>query len=114
MAPTMSAGEKVLVTPDSESALERGALVYASSGSVLRVIGIPQETVTGEAGQVLVNGRQVSESYVRSGTSTACSPITAVADEYVLLGDNRSAARDSRFEGAYRRADITGIVRKQT
>jgi signal peptidase I len=85
---------------------------------IKRVIGLPGETVTVTGGKVFVTpkdsgaARVVDESsYLPSGLETTGEQTTKLgADEYFVLGDNRSASLDSRFFGVVPKRDIVGRV----
>ncbi len=76
-----------------------------------RVVGLPEEEVRLEDGQLFIDGLQVTEEYVCgadiSGDKHEWWPRS---DEYVLLGDNRSASTDSRKFGPVPVAAFRGKV----
>jgi signal peptidase I len=68
-----------------------------------RVIGVPGDTVVGRDGRVFVNGKKADD------IATAPFPPTHLgAKQFFVLGDNRSAAQDSRAFGPVPRAAIFG------
>ncbi|MBP8304252.1 MAG: signal peptidase I [Phycisphaerae bacterium] len=98
---------------------------------VKRVAGLPGETVGIDAPYLLVNDRRVTEPEIfsriaegKDGFSGFCpairfsgpeaplaSPsarITLGSDEYLVLGDNTRASRDSRYFGPVKRSTIIG------
>ena len=77
---------------------------------IKRVIGIPGDTVYIDAGQVYVNGRPLTESYVPEDYRDRVSweEHRIPPDEYFVLGDHRSSSSDSRTWGFVRRDAIYG------
>jgi len=70
-----------------------------------RVVGAPGDTVLARNGHVFINGKKADN------IQTAAFPATRLgADEYFVLGDNRSAAQDSRVFGPVPRNAIFGRV----
>jgi signal peptidase I len=70
-----------------------------------RVIGVPGDTVVGRNGRVFVNGEKADD------IATAPFPLTRLGTkQYFVLGDNRSAAQDSRAFGPVPRDSIFGRV----
>lgn len=63
---------------------------------VKRVIGLPGEVIECLNGQLLVDGRAISEPYVSSPTEDFRAE--PGADEYLVLGDNRAESYDSRAD----------------
>jgi signal peptidase I len=70
-----------------------------------RVIGVPGDTVVGRANRVFVNGTKADD------IATFPFPPTHLGTkQYFVLGDNRSAAQDSRDFGPVPRGAIFGRV----
>lgn len=81
---------------------------------LLRVIGLPGETVEIQDRTVFVNGRPLEEPYAHflSEASRDNWGPQVVPDGHVLvLGDNRDNSRDSRFWGFVREDDLLGCAR---
>lgn len=77
---------------------------------IKRVIGLPGDTISGHGGQVYVNGRALSESYVDPachGTADF-APVTVPAGRYFMMGDNRCDSFDSRMFGTIARSAVVG------
>ena len=70
-----------------------------------RVIGIPGDSVVGRGGRVFVNGKQADDI-----PTDAFPPARLGAEEYFVLGDNRSVSQDSRDFGPVPRDAIFGRV----
>ncbi|MGE5425695.1 MAG: signal peptidase I [Bacillota bacterium] len=86
---------------------------------IKRVIGLPGETVQIKDAKVIVyndqypGGLVLDEPYLSEGTPTYAndeSKITLEPDEYFVLGDNRTASKDSRTFGPINKSFITGHV----
>ena len=80
-----------------------------------RVIGLPGDTVKVSGGNVYVNGKKITEPYLKAGDTTL-SPntgdveITLKDKEYFVLGDNRNHSRDSREIGPIPQANIVSRI----
>jgi signal peptidase I len=124
MAPALEPGDRVLVSKLSYRLhdVNRGDIVvfkrppHVQAGPevkdlVKRVIGIPGDTVEARNGQVLVNGQALKEPYVPRGASTSPVPPTKVpANQYWVMGDNRTVSEDSRYFGPINGDLIVGRV----
>ena len=78
---------------------------------VKRVIGLPGDTVRERNGVVFVDGRRLSEPYVRAvGRDHESGSWHVPAGSYFVLGDNRAESCDSRAFGSVPKRNIVGRV----
>lgn len=66
---------------------------------VKRIFGLPGETVQIKGNDIFINGSKIEDGYakdVMSEAGVAEKPYKLGADEYFVLGDNRSVSLDSR------------------
>ncbi len=76
---------------------------------IKRVIALPGETVEIRGNTVFVDGSPLEEPYLRQSTRTRdMEPVTVPADEYFVMGDNRTRSLDSRSFGTISRDEIVG------
>jgi signal peptidase I len=130
MAATLRPEDRVLVNRLAYQfhGPRRGDVVVIDSvakGCVVikRVVGLPGDRLSLEAGAVCVDGRRLSEPYVArlggrpeatepfAGTGRAWSlekPYIVPAGHYFVLGDNRSVSDDSRDWGPVAAREIVG------
>jgi signal peptidase I len=128
MENTLQPGEYVLVDKLSPrfDDYSRGDVVvfsppagYDQGGNtpfIKRVIGLPGDTVAVSDGQVVVNGKPLTERYIFPGSApyqpTDAPPDraewTIAVDELFVLGDHRAASSDSRVFGPIKRDTVIG------
>jgi len=86
---------------------------------IKRVLALPGETVQVKDAEVIVyndqnpGGLVLDESYLAEGTPTYANneeKIVLGDNEYFVLGDNRTASKDSRTFGPINKSFITGRV----
>jgi signal peptidase I len=76
---------------------------------IKRVIALPGETIESREGQVYIGGRLLSEPYLPRGTQTLNLPLRTIpADQYFVMGDNRTNSEDSRYFGPISKDLIVG------
>jgi signal peptidase I len=75
---------------------------------VKRIIGLPHEEVRCARGTVLINGEALVEPTVRYKIPWNMNPMTLGADEYFLVGDNRSMDIFNHDFGKAMREKIVG------
>ena len=130
LAPIIQSGDRILVVKAGflESPVHSGQIVVvrpprflpctvrgtAGAGDlVLRVVAVPGQTIWSIGQTIFVDGRTLQEKgwySPRSGPvgSKAIASTPLGADQYFVLGDNRSSACDSRAFGPVSGASIVG------
>lgn len=73
---------------------------------VKRIIGLPNEKVTYKDNKLYINDEYVEETFLGDDVYTEDFEVILGDDEYFCLGDNRSVSRDSRYYGAFNKAEI--------
>jgi signal peptidase I len=66
---------------------------------IKRVVALPGETVEIRDGHTFINGEQIEEPWVTHFGGPSYPPTVVPPDHVFILGDNRSASRDSRAIG---------------
>lgn len=122
MRPAIEDGERVLINRAAVKLMkpERFAIVLfekENGRNIKRIIGLPGETVQIRDGAVYIDGEKLSqpEDLKLSEISIAGqaeTPVTLGENEYFVLGDNRDASEDSRFEsvGLVTQDEMIGTV----
>jgi signal peptidase I len=124
MEPTLNVNDRVLVDKLSYHlhAVHRGDIIVFAKppGEVLgpgindlvkRVIGLPGETISGENGQVYINGKPLAEPWLPKGVVTGeFPPVHIPPGYYFVMGDNRGDSTDSRVFGPISGSLIVGRV----
>ena len=89
--------------------------VYENEISIKRIVGLPGETVQIVDGDIYINNQKLEPDMDLPETALpgiASDPVLLGENEYFVLGDNRPASEDSRYEkiGNIPLQDITGRV----
>jgi len=120
MMPTLTDQERIFINKFTYhfglGKIERGDMVVfwfpldPTKSYIKRVIGVPGDTVSIDAGQVFVNGQSLAEPYVPEDYHDRVSweEHRVPPDEYFVLGDHRSSSSDSRTWGFVKRDAIYG------
>ncbi len=109
--------------------IRRGAIVLVRERpgshpeSIKRVVGLPGERLSFSGAGVFVDGVALAEPYLplhaaahgsspaaEAGTDPGAHAWQLGANEYFVLGDNRTHSTDSRTYGPVRRAEIIGVA----
>ncbi len=117
MAPTFRDGQILTYDPAAYASTKpkRGDIVLvkvSGASRVLRVVGLPGETVTIQDAHVLINGAVLSEPYLAPDTATlsATSSFNVPEGAYFLLNDNRAFDSDSRSVSFVFLSQVVGRV----
>ena len=138
MAPTVQAGDRILVDKfwvDPSKVKRKDLIVFYpnlpdSDPFIMRVIGLPDETVEIKDNRVFIDGEPLEEpyasfdapkpvvpDYVRFSPQSVYAkmfnygPEKVPDDCFFVLGDNRYLAKDSRFIGPVPFSDYIGTAR---
>lgn len=118
MAPTLHAGDQIVVTRYIGSEPKRGDVIVFQSPSqpdelvVKRVIGEPGDLIDSRLGRLRIGGHSVAEPYVlRQAMTGQIQPQVVPGGCYYVLGDNREESLDSRSWGVVPRERIVGRAR---
>jgi len=116
MTPTLHDGDTALVNMLTWrlGRLDRGEIVLVQDGgegyATKRIVGLPGETIEFRDDRVYIEGRALAEPYLARDTLTTSERPRFVlrAQEYFVLGDNRSDSYDSRIYGPVGKSAILG------
>ena len=116
MAPTVSAGDLLLVQRGAGPVSRRDVVVVPRPGTgtllVKRVVAVGGDRVGLEDGVLVVDGAPVCEPAVDPARQDGVwfGPVTVPDGDVFLLGDDRSDSVDSRDFGSVPAADVEGLV----
>jgi len=117
MEPTLQSGQYLIVSKLTYwiHPPERGDIIVlhppnnSKEDYIKRIVGLPEEQVEVQEGQVWVDGVPINEPYVANPPAYSDSWQLG-EEEYLVLGDNRSNARDSHNWGTLPKDNIVGKV----
>lgn len=122
MSPTLMRGDMLFADmryncPGCANAVDRGDVaifVYPDNRNlhyVKRIVGLPSDTIEINDGQMRLNGNVVQDGF--EFDVSANMPLRTVAPGHVfVLGDNRTASRDSRQFGEVPLSDVVARPRQ--
>jgi signal peptidase I len=115
MRPTIDSGDLIFINRLTYRFREprRGDVVAVRMAGqsvvyVKRLLALPGERVTIEAGAVAINGEVLSEPYARRRDDWRLPEARMGSDEYFLVGDNRSMPMHLHDMGTVPRARLIG------
>jgi signal peptidase I len=116
MEPRVQSGELVLINTLAYrfGPVRRGDVIAFRHDAptpetyIKRVVGLPGERVDVRDGVVFVQGRPLSEPYVRFRDRRSAPAVVVPPNAYYVLGDNRAESDDSRTWGVLAASDIVG------
>jgi len=120
MLPTIQLQDRLIVDRlfYKFSKIERGDIIVfqATENSheeldlVKRVIGLPGEKVQIKNGKVYINDKPLYEPYIKEPPDYEYGPVIVPENSYFMLGDNRTASKDSHVWGFLPEENILGKV----
>jgi signal peptidase I len=88
------------------------AIPFAGRHTMLmkRIVALPEETMAFHRGRLIINGKVQPEPYVKLGCDWEMPPIKLGANEYYVVGDNRSMPQQYHEQRVSKRSQIVGKV----
>ena len=87
------------------SRLFRPSIMYMK-----RVVGLPGETIAFSGGRLFVDGQPLAEDYLKFSSTWEDAPKKLGANEFYVVGDNRSMRKEDHTCGGIARRQIVGKV----
>ena len=117
MAPTLTAGDHILVTHYRGDEPARGDVVVfqvidGRGLAVKRVVGVPGDLIQSKSGKVVIGGHTFSEPYLAAHAHSGhIAPQLIPAGHLFVMGDNRQDSFDSRHWGPLPATRVVGRAR---
>ncbi len=97
----------IIVFQAPQKALE-AAKSSTQDAYLKRIVGLPSEEITVKDGQVWVDGKVLSEDYVKAPPAYVWGPSVVPEGHYLVLGDNRNSSSDGHVWGFLSEETIIG------
>lgn len=117
MAPTIESGDLIFINRLTYRfrAPRRGDIVAVRMAGrsvvyVKRLLALPGERLTIEAGVIVINGQSIEEPYARRRDDWMLDEVTLGPDEYFVVGDNRTMPMALHDMGTVPRDRLIGAV----
>ncbi|MGL6135290.1 MAG: signal peptidase I [Prochlorococcaceae cyanobacterium] len=81
-----------------------------SSALIKRVVGLPGDRIEVRDGRLVRNGKAVAHDWNPEPINYSLEPLTVVAGQLLVLGDNRNASLDSHLWGALSDEQLIGTA----
>ncbi len=75
---------------------------------IKRVVGLPNETIEVKNKKVFINGKPITEDYIKEAPVYDMDPVKISSDEFFMLGDNRNNSMDSHVWGPLPAKNVIG------